>query len=155
MPTDIARSIDILKTTRNNIQKVIDGFSLEQLNQIPEGFNNNLIWNYGHVLVTQQLLVYSLSGLNLNIKKEWIEKYRKGTKPIDSIGQEELDQLKEFHLKTPDQTREDYVNGRFRDFKTYPTSFGVILSNVEEAIYFNNVHEGMHLGIMLSLKKLI
>jgi hypothetical protein len=35
--------------------------TLEQLNKIPEGYNNNLIWNIAHVVVVQQMLVYKLS----------------------------------------------------------------------------------------------
>jgi len=39
---------------------MITPFSLEQLNKIPEGFNNNLIWNIAHCVVTQQLLCYKV-----------------------------------------------------------------------------------------------
>jgi len=42
---------------------MIEDFSLEELNKIPEGFNNNIIWNIAHVIATQQALVYGLSGL--------------------------------------------------------------------------------------------
>ena len=48
--------LDIIKQTRANIIKMTEAQSLEMLNQIPEGFNNNLVWNLGHVIVTQQLL---------------------------------------------------------------------------------------------------
>jgi len=40
-----------------------DNYTLEQLNKIPEGFSNNLIWNIGHIIVTQQVLIYKLSNL--------------------------------------------------------------------------------------------
>ena len=44
------QQIAILKATRANILKQIEGVSLAQLNEIPAGFNNNLIWNAGHAV---------------------------------------------------------------------------------------------------------
>jgi hypothetical protein len=49
----------------------------------------------------------------------------------------------------------DYAAGLFNEYKAYPTSFGVTLSEIEEAIMFNNVHEGMHLGYCIALRKVI
>ena len=34
----------------------------------------------------------------------------------------------------------------------YETSFGYTLHGVEEAILFNNTHEGMHIGTILALR---
>ena len=53
---------DILTKTRAIVLHYIDGLTLEQLHVIPEGFNNNIAWNIAHLVVTQQLLHYSLSG---------------------------------------------------------------------------------------------
>ena len=39
--------------TRANAIAAIEGLSNEQLNEIPEGFSNNIAWNLGHILVTQ------------------------------------------------------------------------------------------------------
>jgi hypothetical protein len=64
---------------------LIQGYTLEQLNKVHEGFNNNIIWNIAHVIVTQQILVYKLSGLPMIVTDEMVEKYRKGTKNSISL----------------------------------------------------------------------
>ena len=50
---------------------------------------------------------------------------------------------------------EDYKNNYFGNYDRYETSYGVVLGNVEQAMEFNNVHEGMHLGYMIALNKVI
>lgn len=155
MFNNVKRSNEILLTTRENIQKIMDSFSLEQLNHIPPGFNNNLIWNYGHVIVTQQLLVYQLSKMDMLIAPELVNKYRKGTKPEQSVSQAEYNILQDLMHSLPKRTINNYEAGLFKDYTTYTTSYGVTISNVEEAIYFNNIHEGMHLGVMLSIRKFV
>lgn len=55
------QTIPLLNATRQNILTLMQGLSADQLNKMSAGFNNNLIWNAGHVLVTQQLLYYKLS----------------------------------------------------------------------------------------------
>jgi len=146
---------DALKTTRKNILKVVDGFTTEQLNKIPEGFTNNLAWHLGHVLITQQLLTYKLSGLSPKVSNEWIAKYKKGTKPEAFISTEEIEAIKEQLVSSPTQAEKDFAEGIFQSFNTYPTSYGITLNSTEDAIIFNNVHEAMHLGNMISMKKLV
>lgn len=145
--------IDILKATRANILKQIDGISLEQLNLIPEGFNNNLIWNAGHVAVTQQLLCYAMSGLEVKLPKDIISIYRKGAKPEKAVSQEEVDQIKAWLTESIDWLAADLEARIFKTFKTYPTSYGYTLTSIEDAVTFNNVHEGMHLGYIIAMKK--
>ena len=61
--TEMETTFSIWKTSRSLYLKFLTSYSLEQLNKIPEGMNNNLIWNIGHIIAAQQGLVYRLSGL--------------------------------------------------------------------------------------------
>ena len=145
----------ITETSRNMVSKILENHSLEQLNKIPEGFSNNLIWNIAHIVVTQQLLVYKLSGLPTMVSDEIIEKYKKGTKPEQDASQAEVDEIKSLLFITIKKTKEDYDNGIFKNYNEYPTSTGFILNNVEDAMAFNNFHEGLHIGILMSLRKFV
>jgi len=145
--------LNLLKATRTNILKVIDGISLEQLNIITDGYNNNLIWNAAHVVVTQQRLCYAMSDLEVKLPKETIAAYQKGAKPERGVSQTEVDQIKEWLTTSIDWLAEDLETGIFQNYKEYPTSYGYTLNSIADAVSFNNVHEGMHLGYMIALKK--
>ena len=149
------QTFTILKQTRANILKLVNSLSEEQMNTIPQGFNNNLAWNLGHVVVTQQLLCYRLANLECGVSDELIQRFRKGSRPEAKISAQEIDDFKAKMLSLIDQTIADYQAGKFQAYKEYPTSFGVKLDNIEAAIQFNNVHEAMHLGTMMAMKKLV
>ncbi len=147
--------INTLRVTRQNILNIAEAFSTEQLNHIPVGYSNNLAWNLGHVLVTQQLLAYRLSGLPGYLSDELIDRYRKGTKPEAVISEVEIATIKEQLLTLVDQTAIDWAEGKFGEYKEYPTSFGVTLRSTVDAMQFNNSHEALHLGYMMAMKKLV
>ena len=149
------RTFEITRTSRKIVSQFLDSYPLEQLNKIPDGFKNNLIWNIAHIVVTQQLLVYKFSGLPMMVSDELVQKYMKGTKPELDATQADVEEIKTLLAKTIDQTKEDYDNGIFKNYQEYPTSTGFVLRNVEDAMVFNNFHEGLHIGIMMSLRKLI
>jgi hypothetical protein len=128
---------------------------LEQLNKIPEGFKNNLIWNIAHIVVTQQLLVYKFSGLPMMVSDELVQKYMKGTKPEHNATQFELEEIKTLLSKTIDQTKLDFDSKIFKNYQEYPTSTGFVIKNAEDAMIFNNFHEGLHIGIMMGLRKFL
>jgi len=145
--------LEITRTNRRLMEKILDNYSLEQLNTVPVGFKNNLIWNIAHVVVTQQLLAYKLSGLQMMISDEMVSKYMKGTKIEGVVSQQEVDDIKSLMFSTLDQTEKDLKAGKFLNYSEYPTSTGFVLKSIEDAMNFNNFHEGIHLGYILALKK--
>ena len=149
------KHFDYLQATRNNVLKLIENLDLSQLNKIPEGFNNNLAWNLGHIVATQQLLCYGLSSLPKELENDFISKYRKGSKPEGDINQAELDFMKNKMIVLADKMEDDYTNGIFKEYKEYTTSYNATLSSIDDAILFNNMHEAMHFGFMIALKKLV
>jgi hypothetical protein len=54
---------------------------------------------------------------------------------------------------TTDRLDRDYQEGIFRHYVPYKTSYGVELNNIDDAIIFNNIHEGLHLGYMMAMVK--
>ena len=151
----MSQTFDITRTSRKIVSQFLKGYTLEQLNKIPEGYNNNLIWNIGHIVVVQQMLVYKLSGLPMMITDEMVEKYKKGTKPEHIAIQVEVDEIQMLLSKTIDQTEVDFDSQIFKNYSEYPTSTGFVLNSAAEAMVFNNFHEGLHIGIMMSLRKFI
>ncbi len=147
------QAFDILQQTRANVLAQIDGLSEEQLNLIPPGFNNNIIWNVGHIVITQELLFYKLSGLDCNVSDELIGKYRKGSKPEGDADAAEIAQIKALLKNSPEKAKADFEKGIFKTYHSYTTSYKVTLNSIEDAVYFNNIHEGLHLGYVMAMMK--
>ena len=146
---------EVLKQSRDFIYNAVSSCNNKQLNHIPNGFKNNIIWNLGHLVVTQQLLCYKLSGLPCLIPEEMITKYQKGSKPLQPVAENEINEIKKLFLQLPQEFEKDYNNNLFKQYNTYTTSINVTLKNIEDAITFNLYHEGIHLGIILQLLKLV
>ncbi len=149
---------NIFDTTLQNrklFYKILDSTPRAQLLDIPTGFRNNIWWNIAHIVVTQQLLVYKLSGLQMRVPHEFVEKFKKGTVPDGTATDEEIKEIAGFLISTAEWAKEDYENGLFKDFKKYTTSLNVTLQRVEDALAFNLFHEGIHLGAILALQKFV
>lgn len=146
---------DILRKVRELTIKTIQGLTLEQLHTIPEGFKNNIAWNVAHLVVTQQLLHYRMSGKDCLVPDELIDLNRKGTSPSTQFTQEDFDEVLELFEGLPNTLEEDYNEGIFSEYKSYETSTGFVLDSLDTAIAFNNFHESLHLGVIMSLKKLV
>ncbi|MFD1161431.1 DinB family protein [Hwangdonia seohaensis] len=149
-------TFQVLNNTRAILAKIIDDNSLKDLNKIPKGFNNNIIWNIAHIVVSEQLLAYKLSGLPSILSDEMIDKYRKDTKPESEVTQDEVNQIKGLLFTALENTKTDYKNGIFKTYNAYTVSTtGNTLNNIDEALQFILTHEGIHYGYILALLKAV
>jgi|SRR5436190_1738073 len=143
------------KTSRKLCLDFFDKYSLDQLNKVPDKFNNNIIWNIGHIIAAQQSIVYKTSNLPINISDNFFDRYKPGTKPTDPVSQSEVDEIKSLLVSMIEQTEKDLANGKFVSFTERNTITGFHLGNLQDALVFNNYHEGLHLGYMKSIARFV
>lgn len=148
-------SIDIMRGARKFLINLIEDFTIEKLNEIPFGFNNNLVWNIGHVVATQQILCYRNAGVKPVIEDGFIDKYKTGTRPQENIDEDEFKIIKENLIQTIDKFEDDsstnmFGNYKAFDLKSYP---GVRIKNINDAAKFVCFHDGLHVGYSMALKR--
>ncbi|MEM7583996.1 MAG: DinB family protein [Acidobacteriota bacterium] len=146
------RAIRQLGDIRRLVGKLVSSVAPEDLSRVPPGFVNHIAWNAAHIVVTQQILHYRLSGLDPHVPAELIAKYQKGTGP-EAGDEDSYRRVMEFLHRGPDLLGADFENGRFESFNAYNTSAGIQLDKIEDAIVFNNFHEGIHVGYIMALRK--
>lgn len=147
------REIEYLKITRNNFISILNNLSIDELNKIPNGFKNNVFWNIAHVIVTQQILVYKLSGLKMYLSDAYINEFKKGSAPTKIYSKEDVEFLKTSLINLVKELVDDLDKNIFDNYNEYTTSYGVTLNSVSDAIAFNNIHEGLHLGYVMAMQK--
>lgn len=146
-------SIDATYKTRLIFDKYLEELSLEQLNEVPDNFRNNIFWNIKHIVVTQQILVYHLSELPMRLTEDEVNNYKKGSRVTGAVDKKAVKKLRKQLFSLLDKTRADYNKGLFSRYKEYTVSTGTTLTDVDEAIEFNNFHEGLHLGYVMAIKR--
>ena len=149
------RTFEITRTSRKALLQFLEKHTLEELNIIPHGFSNNLIWNIGHIIAVQQMLVYNLSGLPMMVSNEMIEKYKKGTRPEHNADQNEIEEMKHLLFATIDHSEVDFDNAIFKTYQEFTTMSGFNVKTAQDAMAFNSYHEGLHTGIMMQIRKFI
>ena len=154
MPNTLA-TITQIKNTRAFILELVKDLSTEQLNKIPTGFNNNIIWNIAHLTATQQNMCYIRSGLEITVEEKYFSPFLSGTNPEKFIGQEEINSIFDALLNSMDRLASDYSSGIFLKFDPWDKRYGMKLNSIEDAINFIPFHEGMHIGYIMALKKLV
>lgn len=151
----ITKTLDIIKQPRLKILEVLQSFTLQQLNTIPPGFNNNIIWNLGHMVAAQQGVCYKRAGLPTRVDETFFSAYKPDSKPENPVTQQQFDEIKTLLTTTLVQLAEDYAQGIFTNYPTWTTRYGVEISSIEDAIAFLPFHEGLHVGYIMAMKKLV
>jgi hypothetical protein len=137
--------------------KDIESLSLEQLNEIPAGFNNNIIWNFGHIVVTTPVLCYVRTGILPDASSvKYVSAYMKGSKPTYIVTQEEVDELKALAISTIETIEQDYNAGKLNTISSFETStYGALLESIEDVIITTAGHDNTHLGYVTAQKRII
>ena len=145
-----------IRKNRELFLNLADNLTIEQLNKIPEGFNNNIIWNMGHIVVSTQSLCYLRTGVRPEMKIPFIKKYGKDSKPDSFITLQEIDELKHQLVSTIDNIEEDVKGDIFKNITPYTTvTYKYEMHSIEEILTCTLAHDSLHFGYALAQKKLV
>ena len=148
--------IDLFRATRNNTLEVVKNLSLEQVNKVPEGFTGNVAWHVGHMVSTHRGLIYQLNGAGNDMEKEFVLKFKKGSVPESDLAQDEWDYILKKLISQVEDLEKDLVNNNiWGETHEYSTSYNYTITSLDEAVKFSNLHQALHLGYVMALKRSI
>ena len=147
---------DLFKMIRQMTLNEINNITEEDARRIPEGFNNNISWNLGHVYNAAGGLLTRFTGENVSAPDNYPKLFERGTKPADWQG--EVPSLNELHKKLEKQVEqlEFSFEKRLNDTLNTTCDFGMVqLTTIGELLDFIMFHEGLHIGAIKGLKRAI
>lgn len=150
--------LENIKHFRQFVLKQIDGLSTDQLNAIPKGYNNNIIWNLAHLVSTTQVLCYKRAGLPLTIDDKYVTPFLPSTKPDQFIPSEEITVIKELMISTIEGLKIDIEKQAFKNYtlsERIKEAYNIEVSTIEGAIEFLLYHEGYHSGYIVAMLHLV
>lgn len=149
------QQIENIKKVRLYLLDLVKDLSIEQLNHIPEGFNNNIIWNLAHIVAAQQGLCYVRAGLSPAMEDDLFQAYKSGSKPEGFVDAVKVAHIKHLFIPSLDQLLADYKKNLFIGYVPWNTRYNVELRSIDDAINFLPMHEGLHLGYIMALKRAV
>lgn len=126
-----------------------------EVSLIPEGFNNNILWNLGHIYLVQEQFAFSFAQEPMEMPAGFMELFAPGTKPSEwTIQPPPLPELLQLLKEQSNRIREK-LNGRLDEEVAAPLTLpGLTLHTIGELLTFNLYHEGVHVQTIRMLKKL-
>ncbi|MCU9614430.1 DinB family protein [Caldibacillus lycopersici] len=136
-----------MDTVRGITEQTIQRIGEQIADVVPDGFNNNIRWNLGHIPVVQEALVFGTLGEKQALPEAFSEYFRPGSKPADWTS--EPPTLEEIATVLSNQKLRirEALQGRLEE--TLPKPFtlpaGITFQTVSETLLFSCVHEGFHI----------
>ena len=152
------QKIEKIKNLRLFLIKQLHGLTPEELNKIPKGYNNNIIWNIGHLISANQSLCYKRSGHPARVDQKYILPFFTNTKPVEFVSEHEIKTMKLVFINSIDVLAEDFENNIFTSYtpsENIERLYGMKLKNIEDALDFLLYHEGFHSGYITSMIRVV
>lgn len=138
--------------TRGFFLRDLQDVTAEQASVQPEGFNNTIHWQVGHVLTVTEQFMLGYPRKTTHLPANYIELFGNGTRPADWSG--EIPSLEVLAGQLREQLgRIKEVPAELLDKKLEKPFLG--LETVGELANMALFHESYHLGQIHSMKKLV
>ena len=130
---------------RSNTLKLGESIDDAVLKVVPNGFNNNILWNLGHLYGATEGLLFRASGRDIQLPEAYVEAFGGGTSP------------KTWTNEPP--SREDILSRLAEQSKRVAETFeghldealpkelniaGIEMKTVADLLDFTTLHESMH-----------
>jgi len=135
-----------METVRGMTELLLQQIPEDIANEVPNGFNNNIRWNFGHIVFVQEKLVIERLGEEPKIPKDFVSCFGGGTKPTDWVDTPPtFSEI--FTTMTEQKTRiKEILFGRLNEplLNPFKTKTGFSFNTAGEILLFSIYHEALH-----------
>lgn len=141
-----------LESYRGYLLGVVENVTNEEAEIVPNGFNNNIRWNLGHIYLDQYLWIQAVTNEKANVPAQFNSWFGYGTSPSNFTDETpSIEELKGLLRDQPAQIKAVFGDRLEEEFA--PTEMGMF--TIEQVLIRTIFHEGMHLQAILNLKKFL
>ena len=137
------QDLNKLEEDRRLLLERTKDLTVDQYNIIPPGFNNNIIWNMGHILVVSESLLYQNSPYQRPVNEFMKSRFERGSIPDGMVGEDEIFIIRHSLLQTVQFYKMLTGMGRPEDEIELVSNPGLTLIS-NERMQFLLFHEDMH-----------
>ncbi|WP_064092030.1 DinB family protein [Rossellomorea aquimaris] len=136
----------------------LDATTEQQADDMPPGFKNSIRWNLGHIVLSQENLLYSFVGENEHkqLPPHYGDLFGFNTSPHtwNELTPPTLQELRE-HLESQSERIKVAFSDRLEEQGVKPFVLGKKFSftTLGEVLSFANWHEGLHQGVITAIKR--
>lgn len=114
---------------------------------IPPGYSNNIRWNFGHIVLVQERLVFFALGEKMGLPPQYETYFAAGTSPSEWTGTPPTLEEIAAEMASQKQRIKDFLSPRLGEAlpKPFINKAGIQFNTVAETFLFSFFHEGMHL----------
>lgn len=142
-----------MQATRTYFIQHVDDLTEKQLNEVPKGAPNNILWNIGHIINSHDRMLYPQCGLEIPCPDFYDEWFKGGTSPSTWKTMPDPDKVLDEIENQGERLLKDYNAGKFEKYASWELVPGFSLNDADEAIGFCAMHEGVHLGMIMALRR--
>lgn len=150
-------SLSVLRGCKTAIHNISADLTADQMLAVPDGFDNNIAWNIGHIIVASQNIVYGRSSTPMSISDEMVAMYKPGTSPADWSAVPDTKALLTMFMENQQQLEDDFAADIFKGpFETFTSpSSGISFSDLDGALVFDVYHHSQHYGMIMALNNFV
>jgi hypothetical protein len=152
------KTLEKIKGFRQFLLRQTEDLTEQQLNHIPAGSSNNIIWNLGHLLAAEQNMCYVKAGVPITIDNRYFTLFLSGTKPEAPVDSHDIQTIRKLLITSLERLQSDLDKNLFENYSpsvAIAKVYGFEVKNIHEALEYLLYHEGLHSGYVLSLKRLL
>lgn len=149
------RAVAIFKFAHKTTDRFSTGFADNQMTAMPTPTSNHVLWNLGHLAVSNAWFASMVDGAPVGVEDSWDKMFGMNSKPVaDASGYPSIADVRAMYQKTAERL-EDAARARSdADLLQPPTGeSGGFLSDKLDSIIKAAWHEGWHLGQIAEIRK--
>ncbi|GIO34672.1 MULTISPECIES: DinB family protein [Paenibacillus] len=144
----------LMLKNRNTVISKVENLPADKRIVVPQGFNNNIHWQLGHLLTVTSAILFRFSGRDSVVPDDYQAFFGNGTKPADWNGEPPAWDTLIQGLTEQCKLIEDTFTGKLGEPLAIKDNFAKA-ETVGEAFAVNLGHENYHLGMINAMLRVL
>ena len=149
------QAVDLTRFIRGLMLGQLDGIEEDDWTVTPGGLSNNILWNAGHIAFYQSAFLLKHFGQPTPVPDSFKDLFKAGSKPAEWTQIPDVSEVKAVLKALPDAIAAADAAGAYAKCEPFKIGDRITMTDPMELFMFHAMHEGVHNGRIIAIKKLL